>query len=388
MKILMVSIFAPHFFNWTAQLKDSGHEIYWMDVFDSNTYVEKIDFAEQIIGWRYKLDYPGRYFLKENYPKVTNILNKWNERIFEKEFEKQLEKIKPDVVHSFVMFQGAYPILRIIENFPEIKWVYSSWGSDMYFLLDSRVHLEEGQKVLPRLDYMFSDCERDHKIAVNNGFKGEFLGVFPGRGGFDFRFSDPFFKEHTKRNIILIKGYQGELGRCIQVLKAIEKYKFFLDYEIVVFGASREVFNYVKNEPINNWENFTINSTLSHIEILKLMGQSLIYIGNSISDGMPNTLLEAIIMGVFPVQSNPGGASAELIKNGFNGLLIEEPENIEEIANVLMRINSEQFSMNKGIEYNLNILKPKLERTFVRESVLKQYLYIENNLKETKDYGK
>ncbi len=280
------------------------------------------------------------------------------------------------------MFQGAYPILRIIENFPEIKWVYSSWGSDMYFLLDSRVHLEEGQQVLPRLDYMFSDCERDHKIAINNGFKGEFLGVFPGRGGFDFRFSDPFFKKYTKRNIILIKGYQGELGRCIQVLKAIEKYKLFLDYEIVVFGASRDVFEYVRNEPINNWENFTINPTLSHIEILKLMGQSRIYIGNSISDGMPNTLLEAIIMGVFPIQSNPGGASAELIKDGFNGLLIEEPENIEEIANVLMRINSEQFSMNKGIEYNLNILKPKLERSFVRESVLKQYLYIENNLKE------
>jgi len=382
MKILMVSIFAPHFINWAEQLKNSGHEVYWMDVFDSNVYVEKIGFAEQIIGWRYKLDYPGRYFLKENYPKVTNIINKWNERIFEKEFEKQLEKIKPDVVHSFVMFQGAYPIFRIIEDFPEIKWVYSSWGSDMYFLLDSRVHLEEGQQVLPRLDYMFSDCHRDHKIAINNGFKGKFLGVFPGRGGFDFVLSDPLMQEQKKRNIILIKGYQGQLGRCIEVLKAIEKYKLFTQNEIVVFGAGQDVFNYVKKEPIGKWGNLTVKPSLAHIEILKLMGQSLIYIGNSISDGMPNTLLEAIIMGVFPVQSNPGGASGEIIKNGFNGFLIEEPNNIEGIGNVLKKIDCEEFNSNDGLKYNLDVLKPKLEREFIRKSVLKRYLYIENNLKE------
>lgn len=70
MKILMVSIFAPHFFNWTEQLKGSGHEIYWLDVFDSNTEVEKIDFAQQITGWRYKWDFPGRYFLKKKSSRI------------------------------------------------------------------------------------------------------------------------------------------------------------------------------------------------------------------------------------------------------------------------------------------------------------------------------
>ena len=50
----MLSIFAPHFFNWTEQLRDSGHEIYWLDIKDSNTHVKQIDFVEQIIGWRYK----------------------------------------------------------------------------------------------------------------------------------------------------------------------------------------------------------------------------------------------------------------------------------------------------------------------------------------------
>ena len=54
MKILMVSIFSNHFFNWVKQLKNSEHDIYWLDVFDSNTKVKQIDFVKQITGWRYK----------------------------------------------------------------------------------------------------------------------------------------------------------------------------------------------------------------------------------------------------------------------------------------------------------------------------------------------
>jgi hypothetical protein len=43
-------------------------------------------------------------------------------------------------------------------------------------------------------------------------------------------------------------------------------------------------------------------------------GQSILHIGNSISDGMPNALLEAMGMGAFPIQSNPGKVSEEVIR--------------------------------------------------------------------------
>lgn len=65
------------------------------------------------------------------------------------------------------------------------------------------------------------------------------------------------------------------------------------------------------------------------------MGKSLIYIGNSNSDGMPNTMLEAIFMGAFPVQSNPGGVTAELIQHGVNGLLIEDCEDVDQMVFVI-----------------------------------------------------
>src|SRR5690606_17179859 len=109
MKILMVSIFAPHFFNWTEQLKNSGHDVYWLDVFDSNTKVKQIDFVTQIVGWRYRWDFPGRYCLKSKVPGVTRIINKLNERKINAILEKKVQEIKPDVVHSFVMYLAGVP---------------------------------------------------------------------------------------------------------------------------------------------------------------------------------------------------------------------------------------------------------------------------------------
>lgn len=67
MKILMVSIFRNHFFNWVLQLKDAGHEIYWIDSSGANTYNERIGFVNQTVDWTRKYDYPGRYWLKKNY---------------------------------------------------------------------------------------------------------------------------------------------------------------------------------------------------------------------------------------------------------------------------------------------------------------------------------
>ena len=188
----MLSIFAPHFFNWTEQLKDSGHKVYWLDIFDSNTKVEQLDFAELIIGWRYRWDHPGRYILKKKAPGMTQLINRINERSFQQELSKQIKTIKPDVVHSFVMYLGGVPALPVIKKFPGIKWIYTAWGSDMYYYRQQPEHLDGMRKTLPYMDYMFSDCQRDYRIAKSLGFKGEFLGVFPGGGGFDFEVFDPY----------------------------------------------------------------------------------------------------------------------------------------------------------------------------------------------------
>lgn len=381
----MLSIFAPHFFNWTEQLKDSDHEVYWLDIFDSDTKVDKIDFVQQIIGWRYKWNYPGRYYLKKNVPILTNVINKFNERNLEKELNKQLQKIQPDVVHSFVMYLATAPVLDVMKKHQHIKWIYSSWGSDLFFYRNKEKELRGIKDTFPELDYMFADCHRDYKIAVENGFSGKFLGVFPGGGGFDIEATDVLMQPTESRKLILIKGYQGLHGRCISVLTALTKNEEQLKpYELVIFGTSEEVQQYVNQSSLERWENLKVLGQISHLEVMKLMGKALIYIGNSLSDGTPNTLLEAIVMGAFPVQSNPGGATAEMIQHGKNGYLIQDPEDVDEIKEILKNALSRKEIIFNGINYNLEKIKPGLERTKVKNQVLSKYAYIEENLKQKK----
>ncbi|MFD0977948.1 glycosyltransferase family 4 protein [Salinimicrobium gaetbulicola] len=381
MKILMVSIFAPHFFNWTEQLRDSGHEVYWLDVFDSNTHVEKIDFAQQIIGWRYKKNFKGRYFIKNRAPKLNRIVNLLNERKLTDVLESKIKEIRPDVIHSFVIYLSGVPILPVIEKFPEVKWILSTWGSDLYYYREQPKYLEGIKKVLPKIDYLFTDCKRDQEIARENGFQGKFMGVFPGGGGFELEKLAESSKPHEERNIILIKGYQGKHGKCVEVLKAVSGLREeFTNYEIVVFGAAEEVFEFIDSSDLKHWNNLKCLEKLARQEVLELMGRSLLYIGNSSSDGMPNTLLEAIVMGAFPIQSNPGGATAELIEDGKNGVLIEDPTDVQELKNILKEAINGSQDLKAGVAYNFEYIRPMLDRGRVREQVLEKYKLIESEI--------
>lgn len=379
MKILMVSMFANHFFNWTNQLKDSGHEIHWIDVFDNGKHVEPIDWVSQTVNWRRKIDYPGRQTLKKNFPKIYRATQFINEVSLAEIFEAKVKEIQPDVVQSFVLFSACAPIFEVMRKYPDLKWIYSAWGNDLFYFQNEPSYLIDIKKVLPRVNYMFADCYRDFEIAKSYGFKGVFLGVFPGGGGFSFDFENEIMPLQD-RNIILVKGYQKLFGECIKVLEAIENLDDKLkNYEIVVFGSDYKTLKYIKESGLESNQNFNVLENIGRGDLMKLMGKSLLYIGNSVSDGMPNTMLEAIIMGAFPIQSNPGGATEELIVHKKNGYLINNPLNTTEIQDLILEAIRDKDFIGNAVNFNFKHLKPKLERDFVTQNVLKKYKTLERN---------
>ena len=381
-KILMVSIASPHFFNWTEQLKASGHEIYWFDIFDSNHSVVQIDFTRHIQGWRYRFNYPGRYKVKKYLPRLNNYLNRFNERQLLPFFEKKLAEIRPDVVHSFALHLACSPILPSMIKNPGIKWIYSSWGSDLFYYSNEEKAAHDIENVMSRVEFMFSDCRRDFTIAKNLGFSGEFLGVFPGGGGFDHKKNDLYLKPHFDReNLIVIKGFQGKHGKCTAVLEALVPLRKELEsFKIVVFGADQEVIDFSHRTELKHWGNLTILGRIPKSDVIQLLGGALIYIGNSLSDGMPNTFLEAICLGAFPIQSNPGGATAELIRDKRNGLLIENPANTSEVKKKIKWAVGNGSLLASAVSYNLTNLKPALGREIIKKQVLERYDYIEKQL--------
>jgi len=378
MKILMVSMNSIHFLRWTEQLKDSRHDVYWFDVRDGSP-TEKLPWVHKINGW--KLKYPnlkGRHFLKKRLPKLYARLSPIIENDTARAFEKVVLEIQPDVVHSFALYVACTPIFKVMQKHKDLKWTYSSWGSDLYYFKNIEKYKRDIVKVLPRIDYLFTDCKRDVSIAKRLGFKGMVLGTYPGGGGYDYAKHDKYVKTPVgERNMILVKGYQGRSGRCIEVLKALVELQRELEpYQVVVFGADKEVEGFISSEKVSQKINVMVHGIgafMPHESIMKLMGEALLYIGNSNSDGMPNTLLEAIAQGAFPIQSNPGGASAEVIKQNENGLLIEDCEDVEHIKGLVSKALSNPDLMEKAFKVNQSEIKPRFEIANIRRQVLEAY---------------
>jgi len=380
MRILMVSMNSIHFQRWTNQLKDSGHDVFWFDIRDG-AKVPNLSWVKTYQGWKQKFpNLKGRHFIKNKLPKVNKAL----ENNTAKAFEKVLLEVQPDIVHSFVLYISCVPILSVMQKHKNIKWVYSSWGSDLFYFKEFKDYKKDIKTVLPRINYLFTDCKRDVQLAKDLGFKGEFLGTFPGGGGYDFSISDKYIKTPVlERDTILIKGYQGRSGKAIEVLKALAQLVSELkNYKIVVFGADTEVETYLTNNKSIQELDVTIYPKaqfLSHELILELMGQALIYIGNSNSDGMPNTLLEAVIQGAFPIQSNPGGATEDIIEHRKNGLLIEDCLDIEDIKQQIRIALLNSDLLENAFIINQKNIKPKLEINNIISKVLKAYQSIQNN---------
>ncbi|MDW8849244.1 glycosyltransferase [Flavobacterium sp. MMLR14_040] len=361
MKILFVSMPSIHFTRWVENLKDTNYELYWFDVLNRGK-IKELDTVVQFTDWKERKIKPikGEYFLYKKLPKLHELVAPYLEKTANETLEEILLEIQPDIVHSFEMQGCSYPILKIMNKFNKIKWIYSCWGSDLYYYKNFKSHYSKIKNVLKRIDYLITDCERDYVIAKDLGFVNSFLGVIPGGAGFKIEELQSSKLPVSERKIILIKGYEHNFGRGLNVVKAIEQIDLITQkYEVVVFGAHNSVATYVKAKKLN----FKVYSRhgLSHNEVLSLMGKSLLYIGNSISDGLPNSLLEAIVMGAFPIQSNPGGVTAEIIDNGINGLLINEPNNIELIRDLVLSVLNNFGFIDAAFNLNLKIAQDKLD---------------------------
>lgn len=379
MKILFVSLHSIHAIRWLENLKDTSFELYWFDVLGRGNLLT-INPVHQFTDWEQrKLPYmKGEYFLSKKLPSFYEKIESFLKVTANEQLEKIINEIQPDVIHSFEMQYCSYPIIKTMNKYPNIKWVYSCWGNDLYYYRQFSKHQKKIKKALARVDYLHTDCKRDIPIAKELGFKGIHLGVIPGGAGFRLEEYDKLKCPIKQRKTIIVKGYQHHFGRGLTIVKALSIIQSEIqDYDVVVFGAHNGVVEFVNENKLP----FQVYSGhgLKHIELLEIMGKSLIYIGNSISDGIPNTLYGAMVMGSFPIQSNPGGSTEEIITDGKNGLLIKDPESTDEIiAHIRFALSNPKIIEN-AIEINNILVKEILDYELNKKKIIAIYENIKIN---------
>ncbi len=370
-----------HAIRWIKNLENSGHELYWYDILKRG----KIDVSEEVNQLfsndvRKIKSIRGEYTFSRNYAKLYSFIRPLLEVTENQTLDKIISRINPDVVHSFEMQACSYPILKTMNKHDAIPWIYSCWGSDLYYFQNFKEHKLKIANVLARVNFLQTDCERDKQLAKELGYLGSYLPIIPGGGGFDIATLRQLQMPISKRKTILVKGYQHKFGRAINVVQALsDNLPSLNNYNIIIFGAHRSIVDFVSNNnlPFKVYD----RDQLTHNEILALMGESLIYVGNSISDGLPNTLLEAIVMGAFPIQSNPGNATEEIISDGFNGLLIHDAEDVNQIASLILKAIADKDWLEKAQILNRKIALSRLDLKINEQKILQVYKTVENSFR-------
>lgn len=284
-----------------------------------------------------------------------------------------IRELKPDLVHSMEFQHAAYLTLAArdvlgAENFP--PWLATNWGSDIYHFGREPAHAAEIRRVLEAADLYSCECRRDIALAREFGFTGHVLPVLPNSGGLDLdglerlRNSDP----PSRRRRVMVKGYDHFAGRGMIALDVLERFAPELrGYEIVLFSVGPRVRKRGGELRSQGLLDIRIIDWAPHEEILWSFAKSRIYLGISISDAISTSVLEAMAMGAFPVQTNTS-CCTEWFEDGVSGFAVPH-DNFETICAAFGRALQEDELVDRAAVLNREVVENRLDVKVVRPQV-------------------
>ncbi len=345
-KILFVAFpNSIHTARWINQLENSEYEIHLISSNDALNYCEEL---KNVVYHKYRTGI-GKVFIK---PAKSTILHKLNNSLNKficiffsaysilmqntvsfienrqpgnamlkvikptelkkaKWLKKKIKSIKPVIVHSLETQHAGYLVQKAKQlsgsRFP--LWIHSNWGADIHLFGRLGNHREKIAEVLSNCDLYLCECLRDLALARKFGYKGSIVEPYPNTGGLDIEQAIILRSKGktSERRIIALKGYQGWAGRALTGIRALERCADILNgYEIAIFLGFSIPEVVLAGELLEEKTGIKVHilPMVSHEEMLKLHGRSRISIGLSITDAISTSLLEAMAMGSFPIQSS------------------------------------------------------------------------------------
>jgi glycosyltransferase involved in cell wall biosynthesis len=254
------------------------------------------------------------------------------------------------------------------------KWMGTVWGSDILYYRNIPNHLVQIKQLLSSLDIFSCECKRDIDFARELGFTGVFSPVMPDAGSVDIsnlkQWRDLIVP--SKRRIILLRGYQSFSGRALTALDALEICQERLHgYRILVYSASNEVKQRVKELSLSTSIDIHILTHITPYAMLRLFARARLFIGISISDGISRSMIEAMAMGAFPIQTDTS-CCEEWIIDGVNGYSVPV-DDIEVISEKIQSALANNAMVDNASRMNLAIIDERLNNETLTRHALEFY---------------
>lgn len=395
MKLLIVGFpSSPHAARWVRQLDGQGWDVRIFPSDDSGATCS--EFSNVKI---YHTFYCRKYNKNKNVnffgipilgdPKIAFAFRFLLQKIFpnyqKKYLRRVIEEFEPDVIHSMEFQHAAYLVdeVRSISRGEFPKWIATNWGSDIFYFGRFEKHKQKIKSVLTHCNFYSCECERDIRLALDLGLnKEKCLPVFPNSGGYDLDKLGAVRNTTlpSKRKAIILKGYQGWAGRALDGLKALDLCgEMIKGYNLIIYSIQPKsgVDSLAKELAKKYSMQLTIiPSRTSHDRILQYQSTARVSIGLSISDGISTMVLESMVMGSFPIQSNTSSAD-EWIESGKTGMIVP-PEDPELIAKSIMESLTNDNLVDSASQTNWEVALKRLGSEILKEKTLNFYQIVIN----------
>jgi glycosyltransferase involved in cell wall biosynthesis len=305
-----------------------------------------------------------------------------------RQLARVIARLKPDIVHSLEMQAGGVLTLqakqRLNGAFP--KWIATNWGSDISLFGRLSEHRERIGQILAECNYYGCECERDVRLAREHGLQASTLPVMPNGGGFDLAAAGRLRSTElpSRRRVILVKGYQTWAGRALVALRAIARCADLArGYEVIVHSATGDV--KLAAQLLAADTGITVKvlpPDLTHEDMLRHYGSARVAIGLSIGDGISTSMLEAMLMGAFPIQSDTA-CCTEWFEEGRSGRTVPA-EDVEVVERAVREALTDDELVDRAMERNWAVATERLDAAKLRPRAIGIY---EKVLKELSANG-
>ncbi|MCM2284782.1 MAG: glycosyltransferase [Desulfobacula sp.] len=319
--------------------------------------------------------------------KIERAANRRHPTSMESALVQVIDAWQPHVIHTLGIDPASYFFKRTRDTFMsgqcKARWVVQARGGpDLAIKRFDPVHAPLIQGVIQSCDHFIADNMQNYAIAEEMGLGPENwqnpgLGVVPGPGGLDL---DELAKLSTgkpserERVILWPKAYEINSSKAMPVFEAIIKYWEQLRpcrIEMLWYVQPEIQMWYEKLFPPEIKKYCPTFGRLSHQETLERIGKSRVLLAPSLSDGIPNTMMEAMALGAVPIVS-PLDTIVPVVKNEEN-VLFANNLYPDEIGKALVRLMNDDNLVDAMADNNKIRVQEMADRRKIKARVIAYY---------------
>lgn len=269
-----------------------------------------------------------------------------------------LERTRPDLVHAMrIPYEG----MLAADAAGLAPLLVSVWGNDFTLHAPATAMMRYyTQWTLKVAEALHTDCQRDIRLGRKWGFSVEKPSlVLPGSGGVRSQVFFPARTASEKVQVVNPRGFRAYVCNesFFKAIPLVLKERPEARFVCPAMAGERQVLEWIDKLGIG--AAVDLLPACTQLELAALFRSAQVVVSPTTHDGTPNSLLEGLACGCFPVAGNLESIR-EWITPEKNGLLVDATSP-RELATAILRGLNEPALRNQAAEINAAMIAERAE---------------------------